>query len=197
MKLLVIGGFLGSGKTTLLLRIARQLVARSLKIAVIENEIGTVGLDNQYLALEGIPVQELYGGCVCCTLTGSLQAMLQRIESSLAPDWVLVEPSGVATPGDLVASLRSGAATLEAITVINLLDAPRFEALATVLEPMIEDYVTSADIVAINKIDEVDEAAIVRIRQVIERIGVGRPVLELCAESGLNVDELTRRAVGV
>jgi len=184
MKLLVIGGFLGSGKTTLLLRIARQLVARSLKIAVIENEIGTIGLDNKYLALEGIPVQELFGGCVCCTLTGSLVAMLKRIEGSLAPDWVLVEPSGVATPGDLVASLRFGAPTLETITVINLLDAPRFEALATILQPMLEDYVMSADIVVINKIDEVDADMVTDIRRAIALIRTDTPVVAMSADRG-------------
>jgi G3E family GTPase len=53
MKLLVIAGFLGSGKTTLLLEVARKLAAASQKIAIIENEVGEIGIDGKYLLQEG------------------------------------------------------------------------------------------------------------------------------------------------
>ncbi len=49
MKLLIIAGFLGSGKTTLLLEVAQRLVAVPQKIAIIENEIGEIGIDGKYL----------------------------------------------------------------------------------------------------------------------------------------------------
>ena len=71
MKLLIIAGFLGSGKTTLLLQVAERLAASSLRIAIIENEMGEVGVDGGYLGLEGLHVQELLGGCICCTLASS------------------------------------------------------------------------------------------------------------------------------
>ena len=64
MKLLIIAGFLGSGKTTLLLQIAKHLAASSQRIAIIENEMGEVGVDGEYLTLEGLHVQELLGGCI-------------------------------------------------------------------------------------------------------------------------------------
>ena len=64
MRVLIIGGFLGSGKTTLLLSIAKKLTSVPLKVAIIENEIGEIGIDGKYISQYGIEVQELYGGCI-------------------------------------------------------------------------------------------------------------------------------------
>ena len=66
MKLLCVAGFLGSGKTTLLLEVARSMTASGLKLAVIESEVGGGVRD------EGLPVRELFGGCICCTLQTGL-----------------------------------------------------------------------------------------------------------------------------
>ena len=85
MRLVLVAGFLGSGKTTLLEHIARQLTAAGRKIAIIENEAGEIGIDGNYLRQNGLEVQELYGGCICCTLSVDLVVTLpedlrQRIE---------------------------------------------------------------------------------------------------------------------
>jgi G3E family GTPase len=66
MDILILSGFLGSGKTSLLLTLVEEL-SRSTdkKIAIIENEVGTVGVDNQVLQSEGLPVKELFSGCIC------------------------------------------------------------------------------------------------------------------------------------
>ncbi len=188
MKILVIGGFLGSGKTTLLLRVARALVARTLKIAVIENEVGAIGIDGRRLKLEGIEFHELFGGCVCCTLNGRLASMLTIIETALTPDWVLLEPSGVASPTDLVDSLRN--CRRDTITVVNLLDAPRFSGLVEILEPMVEGYIASADFIAINKVDQVALHDLQDIRARIGAIAPGKAVVEISASTGSNVDAL-------
>ena len=58
VKMLCIGGFLGSGKTTLLLRIARSLMKSSFSVAVVENEIGEIGIDGGYLREHGLPVED-------------------------------------------------------------------------------------------------------------------------------------------
>ena len=78
----VITGESGSGKTTLLLEIARRLAAGSQKIAIIENEVGEVGIDGQYLRQEGLEVQEMFGGCVCCTLSVDLITTLKKLDRS-------------------------------------------------------------------------------------------------------------------
>ena len=85
MKLLIIAGFLGSGRTTLLLEVARRLVAVPQKIAIIENEVGEIGIDGKYLHQKGLQVQELFGGCVCCTLSADLVSTLEKIEKLYQP----------------------------------------------------------------------------------------------------------------
>ena len=57
MNVLFIAGFLGSGKTTALLEVARAMVEDGLKLAIIENEIGEVGIDGGYVREQGLPVQ--------------------------------------------------------------------------------------------------------------------------------------------
>jgi G3E family GTPase len=106
LKLLLISGFLGSGKTTLLLQIARRLAAASQKVAIIENEVGEIGIDGQYLRREGLEVQEMFGGCVCCTLAVDLVTTLRKLEESVQPDRVILEATGVAPPGAKVAPQR-------------------------------------------------------------------------------------------
>lgn len=78
MELIIISGFLGSGKTTLLLGMARSLVEASIRVAIIENEVGEIGIDGQYLRQEGLEVQELFGGCICCTLSAGLVPTLRK-----------------------------------------------------------------------------------------------------------------------
>src|SRR5210317_1406548 len=101
MKLLIIAGFLGSGKTTLLLQVAKHLAAASKRIAIIENEMGEVGVDGDYLTLEGLHVQELLGGCICCTLAAGLVGTLEKVERLFQPDLVILEATGSARPSDI------------------------------------------------------------------------------------------------
>ncbi|MBT3287694.1 MAG: cobalamin biosynthesis protein P47K, partial [Victivallales bacterium] len=69
MQLIVVSGFLGSGKTTLLLALARELCRDGQrKVAVIENEVGAIGIDDALVADAGLPVREIYSGCICCSL---------------------------------------------------------------------------------------------------------------------------------
>ncbi len=95
MKLLIIAGFLGSGKTTLLLQVAKHLAAASQRIAIIENEMGEVGVDGEYLTLEGLHVQELLGGCICCTLAAGLVGTLEKVQRLFQPTSSSWRPPGL------------------------------------------------------------------------------------------------------
>ncbi len=189
MKLLIISGFLGSGKTTLLLEIARRL-ADSERVAIIENEVGEVGIDGAYLRQEGLEVQEMFGGCVCCTLSVDLVTTLKKLVPLFKPDRVILETSGVARPGDIVPVVRRYASFVDDIQVIVLVDASRYEMLLEVLQPLVKAQIRAADIVAVNKIDEVDEEALERIKQSVEGLNAVPLVLAVSAEQGINLDEL-------
>ncbi|MBI2307235.1 MAG: GTP-binding protein [Rhodocyclales bacterium] len=97
----ILTGFLGSGKTTLLNRILAE--NHGEKIAVIENEFGEVGIDNELLLSADDQIVAMNNGCICCTVRGDLVRILgelvaKRDAGELAFDRVLIETTGLAEP---------------------------------------------------------------------------------------------------
>ncbi|MGO3744124.1 MAG: CobW family GTP-binding protein, partial [Alcaligenes aquatilis] len=99
----VLTGFLGAGKTTLLKRILSEYHGR--RIAVIENEFGPEGIDNELLVQDSQEeIVELSNGCVCCTVRGDLMRTLndlrvRRQAGELKFERVIIETTGMANPG--------------------------------------------------------------------------------------------------
>jgi G3E family GTPase len=98
----ILTGFLGSGKTTLLNRILREDHGR--RIAVIENEFGEVGVDNEIIEQTEEQIVEMNNGCICCTVRGDLIRILgtlkeKRDQGALAFDRIVIETTGMADPG--------------------------------------------------------------------------------------------------
>ena len=190
MKLLLISGFLGSGKTTLLLEIARHLAGGSEKIAIIENEVGEVGIDGQYLRKEGLEVQEMFGGCICCTLSVDLITTLKKLDQSFGPERVILEATGIARPGDIVPTVRRYASMVDEIQVLVLVDGPRYDMLLEVMNPLVTAQIGAADVVVINKIDEMDEAVIDGIRRSVNDLNEKARVVAISAEQKVNLEDL-------
>ena len=98
----VLTGFLGAGKTTLLNRILTEQHGK--KIAVIENEFGEVGVDNQLVISSDEELFEMNNGCICCTVRGDLVRILgelqaKRESNTLDFERVIIETTGMADPG--------------------------------------------------------------------------------------------------
>jgi G3E family GTPase len=98
----ILTGFLGSGKTTLLNRILKEDHGR--RIAVIENEFGEVGVDNEIIESGDEQIVEMNNGCICCTVRGDLIRILgtlkeKRDQGALRFDRVVIETTGMADPG--------------------------------------------------------------------------------------------------
>ena len=99
----ILTGFLGSGKTTLLNRILKE--DHGLKIAVIENEFGEEGIDNELLLQSSDEqIVEMNNGCICCTVRGDLVRILgdlrdRRESGAIKFDRVVIETTGMADPG--------------------------------------------------------------------------------------------------
>ncbi len=195
MRLLLISGFLGSGKTTLLLEIARRLAADGQKTAIIENEIGEVGIDGQYLRREGLEVQELFGGCVCCTLASDLVTTLTKLEQAYGPERVILEASGVARPGDIVPTVRQYSAIVDEVEVLAVMDAPRFEMLLEAMNPLVTSHIEAAGLVAINKIDASDEETVGRIERSIADLNSRARAFAISAEKRINLEALMSELV--
>jgi G3E family GTPase len=98
----ILTGFLGSGKTTLLNRILKE--DHGHRIAVIENEFGEVGVDNDIIETGDEQIVEMNNGCICCTVRGDLIRILGSLKEKrdggrLKFDRVVIETTGMADPG--------------------------------------------------------------------------------------------------
>jgi len=93
----ILTGFLGSGKTTLLNHILRN--KEDVRIAVIENEFGEVGVDDALVIETEEEVFEMNNGCVCCTVRGDLLRILTKLRQRETPfDHIIIETTGLADP---------------------------------------------------------------------------------------------------
>lgn len=190
MKLIVVAGFLGSGKTTLILEVARRLTAASHQVAIIENEIGDIGIDGDRIADGGLLVRELFGGCVCCTLQVGLVDTLKELGRTVGPDYVILEPTGIARPSDLTRAVRDYVDWVEQVRVVTLLDAERYDMLTEVIGPMLEGQVADADVVAVTKIDAASPEEVERVLADVRAQDPSLRALAISAELDINLDVL-------
>ena len=161
--LVVLTGFLGSGKTTLL---NRWLSERG-DLAVIINELGDIGIDQDLARKVGAPVSLLAGGCVCCAVQGTLRTTLRNLYMARAAgdlpafSMVLLETTGAADPFGVVSVLEQDPWLRKRFTLRSILttvDAVAGEA-ALARYPEALEQVTAADLLLLTKVERVDGAA--------------------------------------
>ena len=168
-KIFFVSGFLGSGKTTFLLSMMRYFTRKNQKVAIIVNELGEVGIDNQYLKQLGHNVWELFGGCICCTLSTGLEETLKELKQTVEPDIILVEPSGAAEPDAIYRSFLQLGFSKDQIHNFFILDPTRIEMFLEILAPLFHSSLEIADVAIINKIDVASTEEIQKTRSVIEK----------------------------
>jgi G3E family GTPase len=154
----IITGFLGSGKTTLLNHILSN--QDGLKTAVLVNEFGEIGIDNELLVTTGENMVELSNGCVCCTINNDLvEAVYKVLERPEKIDYLVVETTGLADP--LPVALTFLGTDLRDLTrldsIVTVVDADNFS-LDLFNSQAAENQIAYADIILLNKSDLVDEA---------------------------------------
>ncbi|MBC2716146.1 MAG: GTP-binding protein [Desulfobacteraceae bacterium] len=192
MKLLFITGFLGSGKTTLLLEIVKSLKGASKRIAIIENEVGQIGIDGKYLKQEGLEVQELFGGCICCALSVNLVITLKKLDQLFHPELTIIEPSGIARAGDIVDTINREIPDIAGIQVVTVVDASRYKALLEVMSPLLTSQIQAAQIVAINKTDKVDNKNINFIVESVGQLNSQAKITAISAEEKVNLEAVLK-----
>ena len=175
---LVVSGFLGSGKTTLVRRVLDDAQRRGVRVALISNEFGELGIDQALLGRMRDDYVELRGGCVCCKLSDQLVDTLQMLRERTDPDRVVIETSGVALPYDTQLNfwrepVRGWIADDVAVVVVN---AEQLEA-GRDLEGTFEQQVSSADLLLLNKIDLVADAALPKLEARLREIEPDAPIL--------------------
>jgi G3E family GTPase len=154
----IITGFLGSGKTTLLNHILQN--QQGIKTAVLVNEFGEIGIDNDLIVATGEDMVELNNGCICCTINEDLvNAVHKVLARSEQIDYLVVETTGVADP--LPVALTFLGTELRDVTrldsIITLVDAANFS-IDLFNSEAAQSQITYGDIILLNKTDLVDEA---------------------------------------
>lgn len=155
MHMLLFSGFLGSGKTTLVLRVIEHTIEQGYKTAILVNEIGEVGIDNQLMRQLDLDVWELLGGCICCTLSADLVTTLEKLNTEYSPDLVIIEPSGAADPRAILSALPYyKGPPFESFITVSVIDPLRVEMLMAVMSPLISSQIQHANLVLISKCDQ-------------------------------------------
>ena len=194
MKLVMLTGFLGAGKTTLLLQLVRALTSgNDRRFVILENEVGEVGIDGSYLESQGLKVQELFSGCICCQLSADLVTTLNRLQETFAPDGVLLEPSGMAVPGRILETVAKYCKVVDEVLVVSIVDAERYGLLLEAGMPLVINQIEPAQVVAVNKIDIMGEEELADITAKVRKVNPGADIVQVSALEGTNLEELAER----
>ncbi len=166
----IISGFLGSGKTTLLNHILKNQVG--LKTAVLVNEFGEIGIDNDLIIEGSEDMIELNNGCICCSINGELLNTVSKVlERSEKIDYLIVETTGLADPLPVAMTFAAG----------DLREKVRLDSIITVIDGENFDFeinnssvaysqILYGDILLLNKCDLVNEEQLQKVEKFINKI---------------------------
>jgi len=173
----VLTGYLGAGKTTLLNRILTEDHGR--KYAVIVNEFGEVGIDNELIVGADEEVFEMNNGCVCCTVRGDLIRVLSGLMKRKGKfDAIVVETTGLADPGPVAQTFfvdDDVRAKTELDSVTTVVDAMHLPLRLADSKEAVEQ-VAFADQIVLNKTDLVTEAQLRDVEARIRRLNPLAPI---------------------
>ena len=186
----VLTGFLGAGKTTLLNHILTGQHGK--RIAVIENEFGEVGVDQDLVISADEEIFEMNNGCICCTVRGDLIRILGSLMKRKDKfDAILVETTGVADPGPVAQTffaddeVRAGTRLDGIVTVVDALHAS--QQLGRSKE--VAEQIAFADVILLNKTDLVSPEELDKLEARIQRMNAAARVYRT-TRSNIDLDHV-------
>ncbi len=155
----IITGFLGVGKTSAILSLLKTKPEQE-RWAVLVNEFGEIGLDGRLMEGDygpdnGVFIREVSGGCMCCTAGVTMQVALTRLLSEAKPDRLLIEPTGLGHPKEVLQTLSSEyyRDVLSIRRTVTLVDARKLVNPRYTSHQTFRQQIAMADIVVGNKTD--------------------------------------------
>ncbi|MBF0664791.1 MAG: GTP-binding protein [Brevundimonas sp.] len=177
----VLTGYLGAGKTTLLSRILTEQHGK--RYAVIVNEFGEIGIDNDLVVGADEEVFEMNNGCVCCTVRGDLIRVVSGLMKRQRPgkpafDAIIVETTGLADPGPVAQTFfvdEDVKAKTELDSVTALVDAKHVMARLDDSKEA-REQVAFADRIILNKVDLASEAELAEVERRLRKLNPLAPI---------------------
>src|SRR6516162_4781990 len=157
----VLTGYLGSGKTTLLNRILSETHGK--RFAVIVNEFGEVGIDNDLIVDADEEIFEMPNGCICCTIRGDLIRIIAGLmRRSRAFDGIVLETTGLADPAPVAQTFFIDEEIRRKTKLDAIITVADARHLLEQLDraPEAQEQLAFADVVLTNKVDLVDAGSL-------------------------------------
>ena len=195
MIICLISGFLGSGKTTLMIDLGKRLGRKGKRVAIIVNEVGEVGVDGALIDAYGLNSVELTEGCICCSLSGSLQNTLRVVANDYKADIIFIEPTGIALPSKINGIIRTSMVEHESKLGICVVDAFRAPRIYQEAELFFRRQIEDVDLVAVNKMELVTPEQLVEVEELVGRLNPKATVLRMSAKEDRGVEEIEVRLV--
>lgn len=155
----IITGFLGAGKTTAILHLLKQKPDGE-RWAVLVNEFGEIGVDGSLFAgkhstEDGVFIREVPGGCMCCAAGVPMQVALNQLLKKADPDRLLIEPTGLGHPEEVLQVLLNGTFrdSLDLQKILTLVDARKLSDARYTEHQTFNQQLAIADIIVGNKVD--------------------------------------------
>lgn len=171
VPLTILTGFLGAGKTTMLNRILNG--DHGLRVAVLVNDFGTINIDAELVVGVENDVMSLANGCVCCSIRDDLrETVLETINRPEAPEYILLEASGVADPGGISMTFVEPAlrdrVRLDSVTCVVDTEQVFAHRDYPALELLKLKQIGFADMLVLNKVTLAGSEQVQRVRQWID-----------------------------
>ncbi|MBI2807943.1 MAG: GTP-binding protein [Planctomycetes bacterium] len=186
----VLTGFLGAGKTTLLNHILTANHGK--RVAVIENEFGEIGVDQDLVIQTEEEIFEMNNGCICCTVRGDLIRILGKLLKRKDKfDYILIETTGLADPAPVAQTFFSDdemKSHLRLDAIVTVVDARHAaQHLDVMREP--EEQVAFADVILLNKIDLVAPADVDALEARLRAVNATAPI-HRCQRAVIDMDKI-------
>lgn len=167
----ILTGFLGAGKTTLLNAILSE--RRTVRYAIIENEIGSESIDGELILKSDDQLIELNDGCLCCTLNDDLYQTLNQLHSRRDEfDELIIECTGIANPATVALPFTNHPAVKSDFPlhrVICLVDAELIEDQLRETDEALRQ-ISFSDIILINKTDQITDSYLLELENILRKI---------------------------
>ena len=152
----IVSGFLGAGKTTLILKMLKERKGNE-KIFILENEYGKAGIDGILLSSNNAEIEEIYSGCICCSLKGEFTQVLKQAIANIRPERILIEPTGIGKLSEVLQTVQQPCfhETIVIDHVITVVDVHEVHNYLKNFGEFYKDQIYHAKIIALSKTQEV------------------------------------------